>query len=39
MGGTENSLRHLGLIATSPSWRRHFWRLGRRIYSFWWRRA
>ena len=24
MGHVDNSLRHHGLIATSPSWRRHF---------------
>lgn len=24
MGHPANSLRHLGMIATSPSWRRHF---------------
>jgi hypothetical protein len=25
MGGLRNSLRHHGMIATSPGWRRHFW--------------
>ncbi len=26
MGDQRNSLRHLGMIATSPSWRRFWWR-------------
>jgi len=25
MGHQSNSLRHLGMIATSGSWRRHLW--------------
>jgi hypothetical protein len=38
MGEIGNPLRHLGMIATSSSWRRHFWRVGR-VVSWWWRRA
>lgn len=25
MGDMRNSLRHLGMLATSQSWRRHWW--------------
>lgn len=39
MGGAENSLRHLGMIRTSQSWRRHFFAGARRVCSILWRRT
>jgi hypothetical protein len=31
MGEQRNSLRHHGMMATSPGWRRHFWPARHRV--------